>query len=296
VTQQRVAWIVPRLAAFVVLLIGCWVVPGGSDDFRLDAVVGHALITGVDPLVPLTELGTSVPYIATRTPIGVALAAPLGLIAQPLRLPSAAIFVALTGLLFLHLLNSLGVSWWWATAIVVWPFSEVDRHGQTTFLFGALILAAVLTDGRPKLAGFLLALAVGLKLWPALIPLALFATGRRRIAAWTGIWFVALTTFLLAATSITLDGAVAALTQDIANPANLSRTPIWLIPPAVIVFFLWARNQPWLRATAWSIPAGLALSPVLWAAYLPVLAVPMVLLRNRPDVRTSSTNGGKRPT
>jgi hypothetical protein len=83
VAPLRSQWLAPRLAAFTVLLIGCWIVPGGSDDFRLDAVVGRAFIAGVDPLVPLTELGTSVPYIATRTPIGVALAAPLGLIPQP---------------------------------------------------------------------------------------------------------------------------------------------------------------------------------------------------------------------
>jgi uncharacterized membrane protein len=197
---------------------------------------------------------------------------------------------------FLHLLNRLGVSWWWATAIVVWPFSEVDRHGQTTFLLGALILGAVLTEDRPKLAGFLLALAIGLKLWPALIAVALFASGRRRIAAWTGIWFTALTTLVLVSTPVSVSGTIAAMSQEIPNPANLSRTPAWLIPPAVIVFFLWARNQTWLRATAWSIPAGLAISPVLWAAYLPVLAVPMVLLGDAPDTQTRVPSSDARRT
>lgn len=259
-------------------------VPGVPADFGMDAVVGRAFISGMDPLMPLTELGVNLPYIATRTPIGVALAAPLGLIPESLLIPSAAIFVALTGLVFLHLLNSFGVSWWWAAAIVVWPFSEVDRHGQSTFLLGALMLGAVVAEDRPKLAGFLLALAIGLKMWPALIAVALFASGRRLIATWTSIWFVALTMFLLAATPITVNGTVSALTQDIPNPANISRTPIWVIPPAVIIFFLWARRQTWLRGTAWAIPAGLALSPVLWAAYLPVLAVPMVLLGNQPAV------------
>lgn len=258
------------LLAFIVILLGCWYVSGGSDDFRMDALVARQMILGESPHIPVSELGGTLDTVAFRTPIAIALSVPFAWFTDTQLVPMAAVFVALTGTLFLRVLNR---PWWWGAMIVVWPFSEVDRHGKATFLVGALLIGAAVL--RPKWAGLCLALAVGLRLWPAIVAVGFLMSGRWKTAVWSAGWFAGLSALIVAVTTVSVEGTLLALSQDIGYVNfNLSPTrdaPWYVLPVGVLGFAWWAWGKDWRRVFRWSVPVGLLLSPLVYAASLPVL-------------------------
>jgi hypothetical protein len=239
----------------------------------MDALVARQMVLGESPHVPVSELGGTLDVAAFRTPIAIALSVPFVWFTDTQLVPMAAVFVALTGALFLRVLNR---PWWWGALIVVWPFSEVDRHGKATFLVGALLIGAALL--RPKWAGLCLALAVGLRLWPAVVAVGFLMSGRWRTAVWSAGWFAGLSTLIVATTTVSVEGTVTALSQDVGyvdgfNLAPLRNAPSYVLPVGVVLFAWWAWGKDWRRAFRWSVPVGLLLSPLVYAASLPVLAV-----------------------
>ncbi len=236
----------------------------------MDALLGQAVVEGISPHLPATAYGGSVDVVAFRTPIALMLAIPFGFIPD-LHLASV-LFVAGSGALFLHM---LGRGWWWAGLILVWPFSEVLKHGKWTFLVGALIIASLVVSDE-RWAGLWLALAVGINLWPAVVAVGFLVSRRWRTALWSGVWFVALTLVMLP-TSVSIDGTLSALAQDATyNPENrtlMAFAPWYVIPLGMASFAWWARARESVLVMKVGTTVGLAFSPVLWPAYLPALAV-----------------------
>lgn len=99
------------MAAFVILIVGCWMVPGGSDDFRMDTHLGRAILNGESPHEPATAYGGTADVTAFRTPIALLLTVPFGLLPSTAMYAISALFVAVSGLAFLWALQR---PWWWA--------------------------------------------------------------------------------------------------------------------------------------------------------------------------------------
>lgn len=76
---------------------------------------------------------------------------------------------------------------------------------------------------------------------------------------------------------MSVDGVLSALSQDatynLENVTNLRWWPWWTIPLGVTLFAVAARKRDPVWSVRWGVPVGLALSPVLWPAYLPALGV-----------------------
>jgi hypothetical protein len=86
--------------------------------------------------------------------------------------------------LFLWASRRMGAPWWLVLFPVLWL---VAVCGQTTFMIGGLVMAALALPGRPRLAGVLFGLAMALKPQMLLfLPLALIAEARWRTFIWTG--------------------------------------------------------------------------------------------------------------
>jgi hypothetical protein len=101
---------------------------------------------------------------------------------------------------------------------------------------------------------------------------------------WSAGWFAGLSAVIVAATTVSIDGTVAALSQDIGYVNfNLSPTrnaPWYVLPVGVVLFAWWAWGKDWERVFRWSIPVGLVLSPLVYAASLPVL---LAIKRSPPE-------------
>lgn len=90
-----------------------------------------------------------------------------------------ALWVALTGALFLWAAARIGAPW--PLVLLTPPVLLTAQCGQVTLLIGGLVLMALSLRGRPILAGVLFGLAASVKpQFMILVPLALLAEGRWR--------------------------------------------------------------------------------------------------------------------
>jgi hypothetical protein len=176
--------------------------------------------------------------------------------------PAYALWVALTGALFLFAALRAGARWW---IIAFPPLAYVAVCGQITFLMGGLIVAGLSLRTRPLLAGVLFGLAGAVK--PqllVLLPVALVADRQ-----WRTIAATAFTAGLLAATTAAVWGvgawldwlravprfqqatlAIPSLARTMLTPyATLEQAGIpgawaWLLvaPAALAVWFVFRRT------------------------------------------------------
>ncbi|HWE45582.1 MAG TPA: glycosyltransferase family 87 protein [Caulobacteraceae bacterium] len=117
------------------------------------------------------------------------------LIFAPFALPGYwtgfALWIALTGGLFLWGAARIGAPWW--LALIMPPVALVAYCGQVTFLMGGLVLAGLSLRNRPILAGVLFGIAASIKpQFMVLVPIALLAEGRWRTLFAAGLTGLAL--------------------------------------------------------------------------------------------------------
>lgn len=165
-----------------------------------------------------------------------------------------AAWIAATGGLYLWASRRIGAPWWLLAFPIVWL---VVYCGQSTFLIGGLVMAALGLPRRPLLAGVLLGVAAAIK--PQMViflPLALLAEGR-----WTTIAAAGLTGLAMCLSTLPVWGvapwfdwldamgrfkdqvlfASPALVEDMITPyALLTRLGVagawaWLLAPAAIL-------------------------------------------------------------
>jgi hypothetical protein len=271
------------------------VVDGSTFDFGLDWLTARALLLGIDPHQLLSDLGERFGvgidggghWIHPRTPAALLIQAPVGFIPWE--------WVYLAGRL-LTVGSFVGMAWvvarlariplhWCLIAmpilLLVSPFSDVLAVSQTSFLVaGAIGLTWLMSRDSDRIsAGFPLAVAISMKLWPWLLVPALWWTGRRKAAFGCVVGFGALNLAGLALPHVTLSGVVAGLVgaDDLGSPTLTGGIPIWILALVAIALVYGLRRwDDWLVYSA-AIVAGLVASPVLWSHYLVALAIPVAL-------------------
>lgn len=114
-------------------------------------------------------------------------------------LPGFALWVALTGALYLWAARAVGAPWW--VALFPCVLLVVDC-GQMPFIMGGLIIGAMALKERPNLAGIMLGLAACLKpQFVVLVPIAFALDGR-----WRTLVVAGLTGFAICVASLALWG------------------------------------------------------------------------------------------
>ncbi len=90
----------------------------------------------------------------------------------------------------------LKIGWWQGVAalVICAPYFYLSfKDGNVQWLITLLTFGAILlVEERPNAAGFLLALAIAIKLWPVLFLPLFAARARRRAVLWIGVWSVIL--------------------------------------------------------------------------------------------------------
>ncbi len=288
---------------FVGAVLVALVVDGHTFDFGLDWLTARALLSGIDPHQPLSELGERFGvgidggghWIHPRTPAALLIQAPVGLIPRE--------WAYVVGRL-LTITSFAGFAWvvariaripihWCLAAmpflLLIPPFSDVLAVSQTSFLVaGAIGLSwLMMRDGDRTSAGFPLAVAVSLKLWPWPLVPALWWTGHRKAAAGCVVGFSAFNLAGLALPHVTLTGVVNGLMDagDLGSPSLIGDIDPWVAAAtaAAVVYGL-RRLEKW-QVYSLAIAVGLLASPVLWSHYLVALTVPVALILEswRPD-------------
>lgn len=273
------------------------VTPGAPWDFAYDWLTSRAFVTGEDPLRPLSDLAasqdlqTELESIHPRTPGALLLQAPIAPIPWTAVVTAGQCLVAAATVWLTWMAgHALHRPWLVLTApalLLVPPFTEAMWTGNTAILVAALIMWTWHSG-----SGWGVGLAATLKVWPWLLVPALFVSGHRRVAAQAAGAIAALNILPLALPNVSVGQTIAAAT-DAQQHAERSLSPLALgfgssiAVGAVIVVIIWWRNWSPLL----SIPAALAISPILWASYLAALLVPVVYAASGM-APTSSSDGG----
>lgn len=262
--------VVRVVLTFLGLFVACWLIPGSADDFHLDWLSSQAIWTGGDPYERF------VGFSHQRIPAAHLLQLPFGLIPEGWQFVGSAVWVAAGATLLVWVAFP---RWWWAAPFLVllWPFSEVDRHGHPTFFYMAMLVIGHRAR-RPWVAGLCFAVAVSWRLFPWVIVLGLLIVGLHKTVAWTAGWFAGLNVAGLLLPGVTIGGTVAALsegsTRFVHNYQNLSAArflPIWTMAIPVVIFAVWAVGKDRRRVWNGSLVTSVVAAPLLWPAYLPVL-------------------------
>lgn len=285
--MNRVVIGVSLVAAVLVATL----VKGFDYDFIYDWLTARAAMQGIDPYQPVHLLIEQLGYISgtelvihPRLPGALLLLLPVGWLPVEWTYLTGRLLVVGSGFFFAWTLAQLRqwpVHYAFAAVpglLLVWPFSEVLRFSQTTFLVGGLIGVAILLGNR-WFAGFPLAAAVVLKGWPWLVIPALWISGNRKTAYGAVIGFAGLNLAGLAIPSVTLSGVVRMLESSLTlkSESLVSALGIPVGVAAGIGLAVVVVAARYGRAVVWALPAALATAPVLWASYLPVLLLSLAL-------------------
>lgn len=182
----------------------------------------------------------------------------------------------------------------WAMPILVMSLPVVASVAYSP-LYGlasvALILGAWARDDRPW-SGILLGLAICLRLWPGLIAVGFWASGKRRVVYESAATFVLLNLVGLALPGVTLNGSIASIVQGgsqwIDNRMNMSLVAALALigVPIAISSILIAATGALLafRNRGLAVPitvfVGLLASPLSWPTYA-LVVLPMAALYAR---------------
>ena len=234
--------------------------------------------------------------ISVRTPAALLLQAPMSAVPD-----SMLLLVAVAGVVTL-LIVCLALTIKISNAdarVIIWlgPAFFVSFPAVTAIGFGSVMVLIPVTlvllgwaFRDREWSGVAFGLAAASRLWPALIILGLWITGRRRAALLAGATFVVASTLGLALPGVTIGGTVAALATAgeywITNPQNVSLAhvlePLGISPMLATVggvlvgvgLALWNRR---LAIPITSISALIA-SPLSWPAYT-IAALPALVRR-----------------
>ena len=260
------------------------------------AIVGLLLVGSLDPwsagyrpdivfdkeatVAAWTGDGTTVE--APRTPAALLLQGPV-VLAPDRHLRQIVGVVSVAGLLAVCWVAArlVGVADWWGAVLAVAlmptpPIRGAILYGNSAVLVAGVVAVAWLLRRRPAAAGFLLAAAASLKLWP--LAVALVIPDVRR---WAVGWFAGLNVAGLALPGVTVAGQFAALSsggQFVDYAWNLSAAR--LVGPAAAAV-LGAAALVWVsrtvedvdRRVACAVIVGLAAVPLSWPWYW-VAAIP----------------------
>lgn len=250
---------------------------------------------GGDPYAPMNELVEGChPTPAPRTPATFLLNAPLLLVADGALLwvmvPMVAAFIV--AVLWAGV-TVAEVDERWALiplgALVLSPhYSGMMVHyASPTMAAPTLIAVAWAVIRRPRLAGFLLGAAAAIKLWPAIVIVALVARADTRRVGWWAVGSGAVFTLGgLLLPGVTVSGTVGALVEAggfftgwDGNWSLTARFGVWGAVVGLGVFG-WSLRGGVDRRFGGAVVGGLLLSPLVWAYYW-LAALPAVILLGR---------------
>ena len=165
--------------------------------------------------------------------------------------------------------------------------------GSTAVIVAALITGAWRYLDRPTLAGALLAIAVILKVWPAilLLPLCLH---RRRVILVTVVVGAGLTGLGLLLPGVELASVIGSSDSwmffvDLGSNWSLAKfvgAPLALLVGGVVLVLVHVAYADENRRIAWTVIVGLAMSPLSWAWYW-AAAIPAMATIWRSFTRSS---------
>lgn len=293
-------------AAALFAIVNSPVVVGGNDS-EPDWLFVHAAWNGTDPYsTPWSEMSDERVALDYGTPsktpaVAVAQA---GWLLVPFNVVPEVAYVsntaAIIGVCWLSARIAGRRFWWWLVLPVValWPVWVSYLLGNPIFVWAFLILATwrlTQTRGDAWWVGVPLGVATSVRLWPALLVVALWAKGYRRVAVATGGVAVGLNAAGLAAPGITLTGAASGLVSagaawgDFGTNSSLVRllggSPLILFVLVVVSVVVVYRQ----RSVGTAAVLAVLVSPVSWMSYYlvagpvflrhwPVSLIPLILI------------------
>jgi hypothetical protein len=210
----------------------------------------------------------------------------------------------------LVLCRRLRFDWYWAVVLCAFffvadPTHRAFRQGQVApILMTLIILSLVFWEKKPPVAGFLIALAVWIKIFPGVLLLPILLRKDWRMLAWTaaGLATIGAGTMVISGVSDTLQFITGVLPHmkeylsDFAMNQSLSVNGIlsvlgWepvysasavaILAAGSAVAYRWREPGVPFLTVSFFLVLSLLVNPVVWGHYLP-LAFPalVVLLRN----------------
>lgn len=182
----------------------------------------------------------------------------------------------------------LDLQWWWVPVFGVGflflsPTRTAAWLGSQGPIIAALIAATWVSRDRP-IGGIWLGVAATLKLFPGLLIPMLWFQGRKRAAVGALSVVAGLNLAGLLLPDVTLAGSVETITAlDMsANPGNLSLgLPVAVAAVLAVGLIWWSRRLTFNQTMVVGSLGMLALSPVVWLHYLPVVYLPVVVMGRR---------------
>lgn len=287
---------VALIAAFIVLLVQTTERP---IDLAADRAAAHAIIDGVSPQQPSEQFAPTYgaegsDRIFPRTPGALLTIMPLAAIPEGgVRIAGIVLIIAALVVTAFLLDAVYGVRWWRSVAFLPLFFLTVAGAGEAvtanvSVIIPPLILASFLMarSGDRWLAGVPVGVAVTLRLWPWILPVAWFLTGRRKMAYGAAGGFLALNLIGFALPGVSLSGSIEAMRSGTlwisygdngSLPSMLgswSVIPLQLIVVGIVAYF--AGRFEWHTASVAILPVALFLAPILWPHYLIAGVIPLV--------------------
>lgn len=235
---------------------------------------------------------------APRPPSAMILQTPLVLIPEDLLMPI--VMTTVLGVLVLigwlsHRIS--GIEIWkllWAAPLIVISMPVVTALSYSP-IFGLISVALVLSAWAypdSRWSGLLLGVAISMRLWPGLVAVGFWISGKRRLAYESLTIFVIVTVAGIALPRVTLEGAVASLIQGgegwVAHTHNASLAAVlWRfgVPPLLVtaiisLLVIWLALRHRTLAVPVTILGALIASPLSWTTYaLAVLPIALICAR-----------------
>jgi Glycosyltransferase family 87 len=302
--SDRQLWGIGWVLSLVVALF----VAHGVTGFPFETGYGHAIASGNtvdvlferasawealfgDPYRPLGKIMAEHGYpaiegdVAVRTPAAFLLQLPLLLVPESILLTVAVSTVLLLLAIALKLtfivsdLHPRTLAWLGPVFFISFPAVTAILFGTVTVLVPVVLILLCWAFRDKPWAGIPLGIATASRLWPALIIVGLWVSGRKKSAALAATTFVVLSVAGLALPGVTFDGTWVGLADRgaswMAHPQNSSLAhvlaplgvEIWLpvlVVSAIGLFLAMRRRQESIDITT---IAALIASPLSWPAY-----------------------------
>lgn len=253
-----------------------------------------------DPYRPISEIMPEHGYpemsggFSPRTPAALLGQVPLLLIPDGALMPAVTVTIAILVTLDLWLAGRIaGVEWAWLS--MFGPLLFVSLPVVTSVIYGSVSVVAMTTlilgawAYRDRdWAALPLGIAAAMRLWPGLVIVGFWVSGRRRVALIAVAVFVAANAAGLLLPAATVDGSFQALLQGggawLNHNQNASLAPVlsgFGVPAFITTLLVSAlalalsHRRPF-RAIAICVVAALLASPLSWPAYLLVTLPVMV--------------------